>query len=243
MNVINRIATSDNADHQHRIYFCHGAAIEQMSLAELDRRARAVAHRLFDLGVRPRDRIGVMARNCIEWVVLDLAVLKLGGVVAGFEVGRFEAAEIGRRYGLKLLFVDDGSENASDRIALASVADWGLQQVEDHAAPFHGGYKADDICAIKFTSGSTGLPKGLEATVGSVNDSLTSVDSLFGHGHGDNILVFLRLALPAIVAVVCRAGAECSGSRIRPCGLVQDELPSHHDPRGSHDESLGPSPP
>jgi long-chain acyl-CoA synthetase len=41
-------------------------------------------------------------------------------------------------------------------------------------APLHRGYAPDDICTIKFTSGSTGLPKGLEATVGSVNDSLTS---------------------------------------------------------------------
>ena len=195
MNIVNRISTSDNGDHQHQIYFCRGDAIDHISLAELDKRASAVARHLFDLGVRPRDRIGVMARNCIEWVVLDLAVLKLGAVVAGFEVGRFEAGAIGRLYGLKFLFVDDGSENASDRIALASIADWGLQQAAGEVAPFHSGYKPGDICAIKFTSGSTGVPKGLEATVGSVDDSITSVEGLFGPGGRDNILVFLRLAL------------------------------------------------
>ena len=195
MDIVNRISSSSIGDEQHRIYFCRGDAIDHMSLAELERRANAVARQLSDRGVRPGDRIGVMAKNCIEWVTLDLAVLRLGGVVAGFEVGRFEAGAICRLYGLRLLFVDDSSENGSDRIALASITDWGLQETRGCAAPFYGRYKPNDICAVKFTSGSTGIPKGLEATVGSVNDSITSVEALFGHGGRDNILVFLRLAL------------------------------------------------
>jgi long-chain acyl-CoA synthetase len=39
------------------------------------------------------------------------------------------------------------------------------------------------------------MPKGLEATVASVNSSLSAVQEMFSHGDGDNILVFLRLAL------------------------------------------------
>jgi long-chain acyl-CoA synthetase len=196
MDVVNRISTRANEDAAHRIYFSRGGAIESMSLADLDRSAASVARHLHHLGVRPRDRIGVMAKNCVEWVILDLAILKLGAVVAGFETGRFEARSMVQLYGLKLLFVDDGSENASNTIALAAVADWARdEQRLRETAPFHRGYAPDDICAIKFTSGSTGLPKGLEATVGSVNDSLSSVEKLFGHGNGDNILVFLRLAL------------------------------------------------
>jgi len=196
MDVINRISTRANADTAHRIHFSRGGPIESMPLAELDRCAAAVARHLRDLGVGPRDRIGVMAKNCIEWVILDLATLKLGAVVAGFETGRFDARTMGELYGLKLLFVDDGSENAPNTIALAAVADWAREPLRPQdTAPLHPGYAPDDICAIKFTSGSTGQPKGLEATVGSVDDSLSSVTKLFGHGDGDNILVFLRLAL------------------------------------------------
>jgi long-chain acyl-CoA synthetase len=196
MDVVNRISTRANKDTTHRIYFSHNGAIENITLAELDRSAGSVAGHLHDLGVRAGDRIGVMAKNCIEWVILDLAILKLGAVVAGFETGRFEARSIIPLYGLKLMFVDDGSDNATDTIALAAVAGWALEQPgRQLTAPFHPGYSPDAICAIKFTSGSTGLPKGLEATVGSIDDSLTSVEELFGHGNRDNILVFLRLAL------------------------------------------------
>jgi long-chain acyl-CoA synthetase len=192
VDVVNRISTSANSDALHRIYFHRGGAIDSMTLAELDRRAGAIAYRLSGLGVGARDRIGVMAKNCIEWVMLDLAVLKLGAVVAGFEVGRFEASTIVGLYGLKLLFVDDDPENLPDTVALSSVADWARGE---QPAPLHSGYQPGDICAIKFTSGSTGVPKGLEATVGSIDDSITSVESLFAHGNRDNILVFLRLAL------------------------------------------------
>src|SRR5437764_423027 len=60
----------------------------------------------------------------------------------------------------------------------------------------HEGYKADDVCAMKFTAGCTGPAKGMEAIVGGINDSLTDVQAMFEHVDGDNILVFLRLAQP-----------------------------------------------
>src|SRR3954465_11482469 len=101
MDVVNRIATGANQDTAHRIYFSRDGSIENIPLAELDRKATAVARHLHDVGIRQRDRIGVMAKNCIEWVILDLAALKLGAVVAGFETGRFEARSMVPLYGLK----------------------------------------------------------------------------------------------------------------------------------------------
>jgi long-chain acyl-CoA synthetase len=135
-----------------------------------------------------------MVHNCIEWVLIDLACLKLGAVVAGFEVGRFEAATIVAKYGLKLLFVDRADHSNARIIDRTRIGGWAAAQA---TAPFalHGGYGAADVCAIKFTSGSTGEAKGLEATVGSIDDSISSVQAMFSHAHGDNILVFLRLAL------------------------------------------------
>jgi long-chain acyl-CoA synthetase len=153
-----------------------------------------VAWHLGRLGVGPRDRVGVMMKNCLEWILIDLAALRLGAVVGGFEAGRFNADEIIPRYGLKLLFVD-AADGANPRIFDRNhVATYAADTCEWQGGMF-GGYGAGDICAIKFTSGSTGEPKGLEATAGSINDSITSVQGMFSHSHGDNILVFLRLAL------------------------------------------------
>ncbi|WP_346827482.1 AMP-binding protein [Serratia inhibens] len=197
-DVINTLALCENRDTRHRIYYREQQKLCSLSLAELDTAAMQVAHHLYDLGVRQHDRIGIMANNQIEWVMLDLAILKLGAVTAGFEPGRFDAMDIRQQYGLRYLFVAGDEPFMSDPpeglLSFKEVSAW----VNDVSRPyqcFHSGYDTADICAIKFTSGSTGVPKGLEATVSSVNSSMSEAQSMFTHQHGDNVLVFLRLAL------------------------------------------------
>lgn len=195
VDVINTIALQPCADTRHVIRFLFRNELQSWSLAELDRKATCVAGHLHTLGIRPRDRIGIMAHNCIEWVLLDLAVLKLGAVTAGFEAGRFDAEQMVAAYGLKALFAE-GLPTRGMFFGIELVARWCDASTAGEAiGPFHTGYDPSDICAIKFTSGSTGVPKGLEATVASVNSSLSAVQQMFAHGSDDNILVFLRLAL------------------------------------------------
>jgi long-subunit acyl-CoA synthetase (AMP-forming) len=72
------------------------------------------------------------------------------------------------------------------------------EQAGAHEAEYRHGpieYSAREFTTIKFTSGSTGGPKGLCATVGSIDSSLSAVQKLFDHGAADNILVFLPLSL------------------------------------------------
>jgi long-chain acyl-CoA synthetase len=198
-DVVNRVALGSNQDTRHRILFGSDGVVDSLTLAELDRQAWRVARRLRALGVGPRDRVGVMAANRIEWVLVDLACLKLGAVVAGFEPGRFDARRLVADYGLWGVFVDCDAA-AADVLHIDVVREWvedaeSLSTEPAVSEPLHVGYDPADICAVKFTSGSTGAPKGLEVTAGSINDSLESVQHLFQHGDGDNLLVFLRLAL------------------------------------------------
>jgi long-chain acyl-CoA synthetase len=190
---INRVALTTSSDTAHRIHFVRDGVLSSMTLAELDRRAVSVASRLRDRGVSRGDRVGVMSRNRIEWVLLDLAILKLRGVVTGLDAGRFDAPTALQRYGLHHLFGDDVAGDQERILRIDVVNEW----TEDPPLPVpaHDGYRPEDICAIRFTSGSTGAPKGLEVTTGSIDDSLTSVQEMFGHGPGDNILILHRLAV------------------------------------------------
>jgi len=195
LDVINTIALNKCTDTTHFIHVQNFDSIQSFTLAELDNKATYVAQHLFSLGVRARDRIGIMARNCIEWVLLDLAILKLGAVTAGFEPGRYDAKQIINDYELKIVFTGEAQTHA--QIFNIAIVDRWSKSPPKYASemPLHVGYDPSDICAIKFTSGSTGIPKGLEATVASINSSLSAVQEMFKHRDGDNILIFLRLSL------------------------------------------------
>ncbi|WP_331763793.1 AMP-binding protein (plasmid) [Streptomyces hirsutus] len=190
-NVINTIALHMCTDSRHRIHFRDyrgGGEVCSLTLAELDARVRNIALHLRALGVREQDRVGILADNSIEWVLLDLAVIKLGAVTAGFEPGRSDPGQLLRDYGLKLLFAEDVAVTGALR-DIGVVTAWAEDALSGETFPFHGGYDPADILAIKCTSGSTGAPKGLETTVANVNSSLHEVQKLFTHEDGDNLLV------------------------------------------------------
>lgn len=191
-DVINTIALHRNSDTRHRLHYLEDGALCSITLAELDARAISVALRLRELGIRPGGRVGIIAPNSLEWVLLDLAVLKLGAVTAGFAPGRFDPDELVDSFGLAVLFTPGAGAEGPVR-DLAVIADWarGTDPAAREHVPLHRGYDPADICAIKFTSGSTGMPKGLEATVASLNSSLNAVQEMFAHGDGDNLLTFL----------------------------------------------------
>ncbi len=163
----------------------------EVPLAEVWRLSGLVAARLRARGLGEGDRIGILAANSLEWVVLDLAALRLKVETAGLEPGKFAPTrELMDRYNLSLLFTD----RPSDEPGVEQLATL-LDDLPDAAPPPPVKYAPDEVTTIKFTSGSTGTPKGLGATAGSIDSSLDAVQGMFGHGPGDNLLVFLPLSL------------------------------------------------
>ncbi|MEH1015332.1 AMP-binding protein [Micromonospora sp. CPCC 206060] len=190
-NVLNTISLNRCEDTRHRIFFRQDGQISSLTLAEFDRQATNLAQHLHAFGVRPRDRVGVMSGNRIEWMLIDIAVLKLGGVTVGLEPNRFEPAELVDKYSLAFLFVEGAAQRGAvyDITAVRAWTEHGPAGAAE--LPLHAGYDPADICAIKQTSGSTGVPKGIEATVASINSSLTEVQRMFDHRDGDRLLVFI----------------------------------------------------
>lgn len=166
-----------------------------MPLAEFHDQARAVAGALRRTGIGEGDRIGVLAANCLEWALLDLAALMIKAQTAGFEPGKFvPSADLVDRYGLDLLFT--GATIPEDAPSGARpIAEISAYAREQPAVLDPVRYGPRECTTVKFTSGSTGVPKGLEATVGSIDSSLVAVQDMFKHGPGDNLLVFLPLSL------------------------------------------------
>lgn len=197
-SVINRILTvPPKAGHRLSVVRLNGTTT--VTLAELRAQSEWLARGLRAAGIGRGDRIGILASNCLEWVLLDLAALRLGAVTAGFEPGKFDPdGSLLSRYGLAMLFTDRagrgraghdrGIRPIGDVAQLAGEADEATELPQVRYAP-------DDITTIKFTSGSTGEPKGLAATAGSIDSSISAVQGLFEHGEDDNLFLFLPLSL------------------------------------------------
>jgi len=196
--VINRIVAAAPPDGHH-VTFQRLDGASAMTLTQLHEAAERLARGLRGIGVGAGDRIGILASNCPEWILLDLAALRLKAVTCGFEPGKFAPDEaLFERYQLAVLFTDRPAPGAPGAPGparqLAEVAD--LTGSAGTAPPLPvPEYKPSDITTIKFTSGSTGEPKGLAATVGSIDSSINAVQEMFGHGGADNLFIFLPLSL------------------------------------------------
>jgi 3-phosphoshikimate 1-carboxyvinyltransferase len=71
-----------------------GGADRVMTFAELDRQADLLAAKLLDLGVAPGEPVACQLPNCAEFVVLSLAVLRIGAVCCPL-MPIFRAREVG----------------------------------------------------------------------------------------------------------------------------------------------------
>lgn len=179
----------------NRISFVRLNGTRELDLTELYELSGRLAVQLAESGLRAGDRLGVLAGNCLEWVLLDLAALRLKLVVAGFEPEKFAAdAGLVERYGLAVLFTDRPVSGGQE--AIRPITDvLGLCDKAEGATPSPVRYRPDEACALKFTSGSSGEPKGLAASVGSIDSSISAVQQMFEHNSSDNLFLFLPLSL------------------------------------------------
>src|SRR5580658_5473344 len=53
----------------------------RLSYRDLQREVERTARGLWGLGIRPGDRVGMWAANCVEWVFLQVATTRIGAVL------------------------------------------------------------------------------------------------------------------------------------------------------------------
>lgn len=143
------------------------------------------ANALLDFGIRPGDRVGIWTRNCIEYVIADFSLAKLGAVKV--PMNHFLApAEVEYRIldaGVGVLVIDseflETAKELAERtqLALTFIVANGFvsdtsKNVRDFAGFMERGSPAepravvrcDDLCAIMYTGGTTTRSKGVMHT-------------------------------------------------------------------------------
>jgi long-chain acyl-CoA synthetase len=141
-------------------------------------------------GLAPGDRVALMLKNCIEWVIFDQAALGLGLVTVPLYLDDRpdNAAYILNHADVRLLLVEGkfqhkklaeiaGSVTSLQRIVCLAAPENGLSESELHpivAADWLAAaadtpipdrqLSADQLASIVYTSGTTGRPKGVMLT-------------------------------------------------------------------------------
>jgi fatty-acyl-CoA synthase len=187
-----------------------------MTYAELDRRAGQAASLMRARGVVNGDRVAILCRNRIEFFELLFACAKLGTILVPLN-WRMPSAELDQLIEdaePKLLFYgsEDASAAATLRRAPTSI---GLDEVYEEllAAAPEGScrrhWPADGIWYLLYTSGTTGLPKGVIYTFRMAMANHVNIGSAIDLSSTDSTANFLPLfhtaginlhSLPTLIA-------------------------------------------
>ena len=199
----------------------------RLTYGELRDESRRFGRALVSAGIAPGDRVAIWAPNSARWVVAVLGIWQAGAVLVPVNT-RFkgpEAADIVSRSGARVLVTVTGFLGA-DYVAmldasgvalpaltttvLADTDSWDrfLATAPDVALPV---VDDDDPSDILFTSGTTGVPKGVVQTHGRTLRVATDWVAMTGLADGDRYLMvnpyFHMFGLKAGILACVVAGA------------------------------------
>ncbi len=129
---------------------------------------RAVARKLVADGFMPGDKIAVSGYNSCRWVIAYFAVLWMGGIIVPLDssLKDLEMEHFITFGSVKGIFLTDeriGSIDKDGRLGLKKYNLGKIEEMDGPEVPFPV-RNGEDIAAILFTSGTTGIPKGVMLT-------------------------------------------------------------------------------
>ena len=189
----------------------------RLSYGELDDRSDRIARALLGMGLKKGDRVGLWMPNCVENVLFFLAVLKAGCIEVNLnpDTGLESTIQAFKQAGISVLVhknvppdklqalqdampdvrcitPEESEENygLSDFIGGCSGGNTGTGRPEETFETPDG----EDPAVIQFTSGTTGIPKGVTLSQQSFIAASKARFERLGLGESDRILNILRLS-------------------------------------------------
>ncbi|MEV4025077.1 amino acid adenylation domain-containing protein [Actinosynnema sp. NPDC050801] len=186
----------------------------ELSFAQLDRRANRVAHLLAGWGVGPETPVGLAVKAGPHALVALLAVLKAGGAYVPLDPAHPPARLAGllADCGAPVVITAPGDRDrfGGFRGALLDTGDDAFTGEAD--APPAAVVPVDGLAYVVYTSGSTGVPKGVQVQHDTLANLTGAFIDLHGFGPGQRILMVPPLSFDASVGDVFPAW--CAGAAV-----------------------------
>lgn len=152
---------------------------------------------LRSLGINKGDRVILLSENRPEWVIAYLSIVGMGSIVVPLD-------SLGTEYDLKGVIKHSESKAIITSLKfLDMMKDTGLKMLsmenEFEGVASHGGEDfgfdvgPDDIASIVYTSGTTGIPKGVMLSHGNLMSNMARTMELFDIGPTDRLLSVLPI--------------------------------------------------
>jgi len=177
----------------------------RLTWAELSAEADRVARGLWSLGIRRGDRVGLWSTNCAEWIVMHMGCARAGAALVNVNPA-YRSHELQftlTRSRMKALFLWHKDKHA-DYEEILGRARYGLDLALEHTIYFDSPewpalldaegrlpdhVAVDDVANIQYTSGTTGLPKGVMLTHHNVVNNGQFLAQGFHYTEQDKIVV------------------------------------------------------
>jgi len=205
--------------HPNKVYLRQpkGEAWKELTWSEVGQQARKILTVLRDQGLTEGDHVGILSKNCSQWIIADLAIMMGGFVSVPFypTLSATDLKEVISLSNIKALFVgkvetwDEQKQAIPDELICISFPHyddnsqvdcelkWDKLLTDFSPAEQVHSPKRNDLFTIIFTSGTTGTPKGVMLTYECVNQVLINerASPVYGiyQGVSERVISYLPL--------------------------------------------------
>ena len=190
-----------------------GGVLREYSWSSFEDEARRMASYLKSLNLPDKSNIGLISKNCAEWIIADLAILMAGHVSVPLYptltdvsvrqilehcgapvlfVGKlddWEHMESGVPAGVKMIAFSLAPESAKQKNP-----EWSQIIAENSPLKDLPVRTPDELATIIYTSGTTGMPKGVMQSFGNLADIGGRMDKTYPISEGDRVISYFPLS-------------------------------------------------
>ena len=193
----------------------------RLTYGEMNRQCNRLARYLQNEGVRRGDRVAVMSRNTEHFFYAFFACMKIGAIPMPVNI-RLTTKELSSIFqsanAAGILYEDELAETAA---ALKENLNFyfSIQDAVEASSHFSAGnldvpIDSRDICEILFTSGTTGMPKGVVFSHERILAIAAAVSVNFSLSHNDSMLTLMPLSHSAPLNTFFMSGLYCGASHV-----------------------------
>lgn len=165
---------------------------KQITWAEFDKKANKVANFLISRSVRKDDKVLLLARNSIEWLVAYFGILRTGAWVVPLNF-RFTSQDVkfcadiagpnalilGAEFVDRVEPIRPELHSIKEYIVIGQTVPQNMAQLDEEVEEYSSSepdirLTGEDTCGLYFTSGTTGVPKPVELTHGNLESAAIS---------------------------------------------------------------------